>query len=246
MRYLIISDLHANLEALDAVLAAARASNWERVLVLGDLVGSGAAPNAVVDCVRGLTPFAIIRGNHDKAASGLDDASEFNPAARASAMWTLQTLTPENRAYLRELPAGPLLVDGRIEICHGSPFDEDEYMFAGSDAALGLEETSTALCFFGHTHIAVVFSAERSGVATMVPDDDEWVVEAGGGRRLLVNPGSVGQPRDGDPRAAYAVYDDERREILFRRVPYPIEQAQEKILAAGLPRALAARLAVGR
>jgi predicted phosphodiesterase len=246
MRYLIISDIHANLEALETVLDAAGASRWDRVLVLGDLVGYGADPNAVIDRVRGLNPTAVIRGNHDRAASGLDDASDFNAAARAAALWTFETLTPENRTYLRELAPGPLVVDGHIEICHGSPWDEDEYMFAGDDAAMGLEETQTALCFFGHTHIAVVFSAERSGVAAMVPDGDDSVIEVGGGRRLLVNPGSVGQPRDGDPRAAFAIYDEEEREVVLRRVSYPIERAQEKILAAGLPRALAARLAVGR
>ena len=246
MRYLIISDIHANLEAFDSVLAAARASEWERVLVLGDLVGYGADPNAVIDRVRDLNPTAVIRGNHDKAASGIDDASDFNPAARAAALWTFEALTPENRAYLRDLPAGPAIIDDHIEICHGSPLDEDEYMFAGDDAAIGLEATRTALCFFGHTHIAVVFSAERTGVAAMVPDDDDAIVEVEGGRRLLINPGSVGQPRDGDPRAAFAIYDDREREVGLRRVPYPIERAQEKILAAGLPRALASRLAVGR
>lgn len=246
MRYLIISDIHANLEALEAVLSAARDSDWRRVLVLGDLVGYGADPNAVVDRIRDLNPAAIIRGNHDKVASGLDDASDFNPVARAAALWTVETLTPANRAYLGGLAAGPLIVDDHIEICHGSPFDEDEYMFAGDDAAVGLDATQTALCFFGHTHIAVVFSAERSGVAALVPDGDAWIATVGGGRRVLVNPGSVGQPRDGDPRAAFAIYDDEEREVVLRRVPYPIETTQEKILAAGLPRALATRLAVGR
>jgi predicted phosphodiesterase len=246
MRYLIISDIHANIEALDAVLAAAPATEWEQVLVLGDLVGYGADPNAVIERVRALHPTAVIRGNHDKAASGLDDASDFNPAARAAALWTLETLTPDHRTYLRDLAAGPLIVNGHIEICHGSPFDEDEYMFAGNDAALGLDAARTALCFFGHTHIAVVFSAERAGVAAMVPDGDDWTVQVEGGRRLLINPGSVGQPRDGDARAAFAIYDEEDREVVMRRVPYPVERAQEKILAAGLPRALAARLAVGR
>lgn len=246
MRYLIISDIHSNLEALEAVLTAAHAAGWERLLVLGDLVGYGADPNAVVDRVRDLAPTAVIRGNHDKAASGLDDAADFNPGARAAARWTFERLTPGNREYLRALAAGPMIVDEHIEICHGSPFDEDEYLFVGDDAAAGLEAARAALCFFGHTHIAVVFSAEPSGVAARVPDEDEWVAEVDDVRRLLVNPGSVGQPRDGDPRAAFAIYDAVRREIVLRRVPYPIERAQEKILAAGLPRALAARLAVGR
>ena len=123
MRYLIIADVHANIEALTAVLDAER--NWEHLLVLGDLVGYCASPNEVVDCIRGLAPVAVIRGNHDKAACGIEDGSNFNQVARLAAVWTHETLTPGNRQYLRELPAGPEAIDDHLEICHGSPFDED-------------------------------------------------------------------------------------------------------------------------
>ena len=246
MRYLVLSDLHANLEALDAVVQDAPARDCERVLVLGDLVGYGADPNAVIERVQALSPAAVIRGNHDKAACGVDDASSFNPAARLAARWTFEQLTPEHRAYLQELPAGPILINGRVEICHGSPFDEDFYIFDGPDAWRALESTRSSLCFFGHTHIAAVFLRSGSLFEVLLPDSAETEVVVANGRRLLINPGSVGQPRDGDTRAAYAVYDDERGVVTLCRVSYPIEKAQEKIIAAGLPRGLASRLAVGR
>ena len=245
MRYLVLSDIHANLEALEAAVAAT-GGGYDRVLVLGDLVGYGADPNAVVERIRALSPAVIIRGNHDKAACGIDDAASFNPAARHAAQWTYETLTPENRAYLQELPAGPVLVGDEIEICHGAPFDEDAYIFDGPDAWRALELTRANLCFFGHTHLAVAFLRSGQLFEAIVPENGETRVQARNGRRLLVNPGSVGQPRDGDPRAAFAIYDDTAGVIVMRRVEYPVSVAQEKIIAAGLPRALANRLAVGR
>ncbi len=245
MRYLVLSDLHANLEALEAVLRAAQGA-WDRAVVLGDLVGYGADPNAVIERIVSLSPVAIIRGNHDKAASGVDDASSFNPAARAAALWTYETLTPEHRAYLQALPMGPVVVDDALEICHGSPFDEDFYIFDGSDAWRALESTRSSLCFFGHTHVAIAFMRSGNLFEAVVPDDGETPILAQNGRRLIVNPGSVGQPRDGDPRAAFALYDTATGVVTLRRVDYPVAAAQEKIVAAGLPRALASRLGVGR
>ena len=135
MRYLVLSDIHSNLEALEAVLRASAAQHYDAVLVLGDLVGYGADPNAVVDRVRGLNPAAIVRGNHDKVAAGLDDAEDFNPMAKSAAHWTRESLTPQTLEYLRDLPTGPLIVDDMIEICHGSPLDEDLYVVADIDAA---------------------------------------------------------------------------------------------------------------
>jgi predicted phosphodiesterase len=251
MRYLVLSDIHANLEALEAVLSNSSREGYDRVLVLGDLVGYGADPNAVIERVRGLSAAIVIRGNHDKVACGMDDAASFNPAARQAAIWTYESLTREHRDYLLELPSGPLLVDagdgdGSIEICHGAPFDEDAYIFDGPDAWRAFELTRASLCFFGHTHIAVVFLRSGQLFEAIVPENGETRVQAQNGRRLLVNPGSIGQPRDGDPRAAYAMYDSDSGVLLMRRVEYPVAQAQEKIIAAGLPRALANRLAVGR
>jgi len=246
MRYLILSDIHANMDAFDAVLTHA-ADAWDRVLVLGDLVGYGAEPNAVVDRVRTLAPDAVIRGNHDKAASGLDDGSGFNHVARMAALWTGLQLTPENHAYVRALPMGPVQVDALTEICHGTPFDEDHYVFDGNDAMLALQSAQRPLCLFGHTHLPALFKIvdERFEGAPLYPDRDH-TIPLQRGVRYLINVGSIGQPRDGDPRAAYGILDDEARELRAFRVPYPVERAQQKILAAGLPASLANRLALGR
>jgi predicted phosphodiesterase len=246
MRYLILSDIHANLDAFETVLEHAE-GRWDRVLVLGDLVGYGAEPNAVVDRVKALGPDSVIRGNHDKAACGLDDGSQFNHVARVAAMWTGRQLTPENAQYLRGLPMGPAQIDALTEICHGAPFDEDYYIFDAGDAQLGLQAASRPLCLFGHTHLPAIFKRVEDMFEGFPPDGDrETVVPLQRGAHYLVNVGSIGQPRDGDPRAAYGVLDDEAREVRLFRVPYAVEKAQEKIIKAGLPASLANRLALGR
>ena len=245
-RSLILSDLHANLDALEAVLAHA-SGRWDRVLVLGDLVGYGAEPNAVIDRIRTLEPEAVIRGNHDKAACGLDDGSQFNVVARIAALWTGGQLTADNLAYLRALPEGPIEIDALVEICHGTPFDEDHYIFDAADAHRALQSMTRPLCLFGHTHLPVIFRAVDHAFDGEAPDPNaDTVVRLQRGARYLVNPGSVGQPRDGDPRAGYAVLDDDARELRLIRVPYPIEAAQRRIIEAGLPASLANRLALGR
>ena len=246
MRYLILSDIHANIDAFETVLEHA-AGRWDRVLVLGDLVGYGAEPNAVVDRVRELNPDAVIRGNHDKAACGIDDGSQFNHIARMAAMWTGRQMTPDNMDYLRALPMGPIQIDALTEICHGTPFDEDHYVFDGSDAALALQAAQRPLCLFGHTHLPAIFKVVEDIFEGDAPDPDrETVVPLQRGARYLINVGSIGQPRDGDPRAAYGVLDDEARELRMFRVQYAVDAAQQKIMAAGLPASLANRLALGR
>ena len=248
MRYLVLSDIHSNLEALEAVLRASAAQRYDAVLVLGDLVGYGADPNAVVDLVRDLNPAAIVRGNHDKVAAGLDDAEDFNAMAKSAAHWTRESLTPQALQYLRDLPAGPRIVDDMIEICHGSPLDEDLYVVADIDAARSIAVARTAICLFGHTHVAVSARMDNHrrleieapqghpDFPTTINDDSKY----------MINPGSVGQPRDGDSRAAYAIADLERNVVTLYRVAYPIEAAQKKILDAGLPPMLAYRLGMGR
>jgi len=246
VRYLVISDIHANLDALDAVLAHAD-RKWDRVLVLGDLVGYGAEPEAVVNRVRGLNPDAVIRGNHDKAACGLDDGSQFNTVARIAAMWTGEQLSPDSLAYLRELPMGPIEIDALTEICHGTPFDEDHYIFDGNDAVMAFEAADRPLCLYGHTHLPAIFRKIDDHYEGAPPDPDrEVVVPLQRGARYLVNVGSVGQPRDGDPRAGYGLLDADARELRLYRIPYAFEEAQRKIMAAGLPASLANRLALGR
>jgi diadenosine tetraphosphatase ApaH/serine/threonine PP2A family protein phosphatase len=249
MRYLILSDIHANIDAFETVLDHA-SGRWDRVLVLGDLVGYGAAPNAVVDRVKALSPEAVIRGNHDKAACGIDDGSQFNYVARTAAVWTGAQLTPENLEYLRRLPMGPAQIDALTEICHGTPFDEDHYIFDGNDAMMALRSAERPLCLYGHTHLPAVFkvvNGDASSFEGNAPDPDrETVVPLQRGSQYLINLGSIGQPRDGDPRAGYGVLDDEAREVRLFRVPYAVERAQQKIIAAGLPASLANRLALGR
>jgi predicted phosphodiesterase len=248
MRYLVLSDIHSNLEALEAVLHASAAQRCDAVLVLGDLVGYGADPNAVVDCVRGLNPAAIVRGNHDKVAAGLDDAEDFNPMAKSAAHWTRESLTQETFEYLRDLPVGPSVVDDMVEICHGSPLDEDLYVVADIDAARSISVARKPICLFGHTHVAL--SARMDNQRRLEIDapqgHPEFATAIEADSKYLINPGSVGQPRDGDARAAYAIADLERNVVTLYRVAYPIEAAQKKILDAGLPPMLAYRLGMGR
>lgn len=247
MRYLVISDIHGNLEALETVLTVL-GGRYEKILVLGDLVGYGADPNAVVDRVKGLTPLLVIRGNHDKVASGLDDGESFNAVARSAVLWTYETLTPANREYLVALPSGPQIVDHFTEICHGTPFDEDAYLFDELDAMRAFEVARRPVCLFGHTHVAVGFRyAEGSLEIVAGPGDTAGqVLEFTDGAKYLINAGSVGQPRDGDPRAGAAIVDTASRSIELFRIPYPIEEAQRKIRLAGLPEVLAKRLSLGR
>jgi diadenosine tetraphosphatase ApaH/serine/threonine PP2A family protein phosphatase len=246
MHYLILTDIHANLQALDAVLAAAPREDFDRLLILGDIVGYGADPNGVIERVRGLRADAIIRGNHDKVASGVESAESFNHAARFAAMWTLNQLSAEHREWLESLPRGPVVVDD-VELCHGSPDDEDEYIFEPVDAIEALRGTQRRVCFFGHTHVALVYWMSIDAFDMLMPEGDAVTeLTIRDDRRYLINPGSVGQPRDGDPRASYATFDSETGLVRLHRVDYDVEAAQARITAAGLPDGLARRLALGK
>jgi predicted phosphodiesterase len=245
VRYLILSDLHANWEALEAVLEHAR-SDYDRILCCGDVVGYGADPDAVTEWTRA-NVAAIVRGNHDKACAGLDDLEWFNPVARQSAVWTHQIMKPANVDYLRDLAQGPARVNG-FDILHGSPIDEDEYLISAVDAAQAAPFLEAPVSFFGHTHVQGGFLCHRNGVkriSSMGPDSDRETIELEPDVNYLINPGSVGQPRDGDPRGAYALYDPDARLVEFRRAAYNVASAQKKILAAGLPDLLALRLEAG-
>jgi diadenosine tetraphosphatase ApaH/serine/threonine PP2A family protein phosphatase len=248
VRYLVISDIHGNLEALDAVIGAMTPLGYDGVLVLGDLVGYGADPNAVVDRIRSLNPLKVIRGNHDKVAAGLDDGESFNLVARSAVQWTIDALTPASLEYLRTLPAGPVMVDEQVQICHGSPFDEDAYVFDELDALRAFEAAERPVCLFGHTHVALAFrrTDDRLDLPAGPGDTDQVTIPIENGARYLVNIGSVGQPRDNDPRAAVGIVDTGAGRVELYRVRYPIEEAQRKIRAAGLPEILARRLALGR
>lgn len=247
MRFLILSDIHANFTALEATLSAAE-GRWERAVCLGDVVGYGPDPNEVIDRVRCLSAV-IIRGNHDKAACGLIDAEDFNPVARAAATWTRQQLRAENLTYLQQLPQGPIEVDG-LAFVHGAFHDEDEYVFAPAQALDGLLESPSAVTFFGHTHFQGGFSFRDNKLEVIQlrpePGAKFAALRVEPNTRYLLNPGSIGQPRDGDPRAAFAIADLNHRVVEFWRVPYDIEAVQRRMERAGLPEPLILRLAFGR
>jgi len=245
-RYLILSDIHGNYEALEAVLEDAR-GRYDRILCLGDLVGYGADPNQVASWARS-NVASVIRGNHDRACTGTDLLENFNPAARASAFWTRGALTPDNRAYLERLARGPLRIasepasDAGFDLVHGSPLDEDEYLVGVDDVRFLSDYLDTKLTFFGHTHLQGGFLLAGRSVKRLIPDR---VLQLEPDYYYLINPGSVGQPRDGDPRAAYALYSPEERAVEYGRVPYDIGKAAAKILQADLPESLATRLFEG-
>lgn len=245
MRYLVVSDLHSNWEALEAVLESAR-GQYDQIACCGDLAGYGPDPNPVIDWARKHLDL-VVRGNHDRACSGLENLEWFNPVARAATIWTMARLSQDNFNYLRQLTPGPLKVDG-FQLVHGSPLDEDEYVITGTDARNVFEYLDMNVSFFGHTHLQCGYAYANGTFQIMagnVGQGEVW-------HRLdpdgiyLINTGSVGQPRDGDPRTAYALFDSETLELVQRRVRYDYETTQRKIGAAGLPDILASRLAIGR
>jgi diadenosine tetraphosphatase ApaH/serine/threonine PP2A family protein phosphatase len=232
---------------LHAVLESA-AGQYDRIVCLGDVVGYAADPNAVTEWVRA-SASAVVRGNHDRACAGLEDLEWFNPVARAAAEWTHAELTSDNLAYIAALPQGPRAVD-TFQIMHGSLLDEDAYLILPADAGLVFPYLESPVAFFGHTHVQGGFEWVRDRVLTIGPPDPEsqkdMLLEFDPDAAYLINPGSVGQPRDTDPRAAYVLYTPEDRFLTYHRVPYDIDAAQSKIRRAGLPDLLAERLAVGR
>jgi len=247
VRYLILSDVHGNWDALSAVLRRVRRKRFDAFLVLGDLVGYGAAPNQVVEAVRGLPgPVRLVRGNHDKVVAGLETGENFNATAHAAALWTASHLTAANRRFVRELPAGPMPIDERVAICHGSPLDEDQYLFSALDALeIFTHFHGPQIVFFGHTHLPSRLERGPTGLQVALLSGESGVVRIEPGRRYLLNPGAVGQPRDRDPRAAFMIYDGDAGIVRWYRIPYPVERAQERIRKAGLPKSLADRLALG-
>lgn len=245
MKYLVVSDVHGNAEAFDAVLEATAADRTEAVLMLGDMVGYGASPNEVMRRLDSIDkPVYRVRGNHDRAAVDEAVAGDFNTEARAAAEWTAERLEPSIAEEVRALPAGPIEVAPDLVICHGSPADEDEYLLELRAAAVAFEAVQARVVFFGHTHLPSVFESAEDRLDGWVAGGD-GEIELEDGVRYLVNPGSVGQPRDGDPRAGCAIFDSEKGSVRWIRVRYDVEAAQQKIVQAGLPQWLADRLAVG-
>jgi predicted phosphodiesterase len=247
MRRLVLSDIHANVTALEAALAACQ-GRWDVAVCLGDLVGYGPDPNEVVDQIRPMVT-AVIRGNHEKAVAGLSDLDDFNPIARTAVEWSRRQLRPENLHYLAELPAGPLHLDG-LTLVHGAFRDEDEYVFVPEQALDGLLIAPHPLTFFGHTHMQGGFAYREARLENIflkpAREGTAFVsLRLERGARYLLNPGSIGQPRDGDRRAAFAIVDSKQSLVEFWRVPYDIALVRDRLRQAGLPELLATRLLSG-
>jgi diadenosine tetraphosphatase ApaH/serine/threonine PP2A family protein phosphatase len=246
VRYLILADMHGNWHALSAVLDHAAERGFDAALILGDLVGYGASPNEVVATLRDLpVPKSFVRGNHDKVAAGITDGRGFNPTALSAAQWTQDELSAENLEFVRELPQGPMTIEEGVMICHGTPFDEDEYLLSADHAEEIFESLPAMRTFFGHTHLPSLFRRGENGIEASLLDDDEVTLHVEPGADYLLNPGSVGQPRDRDPRASYMLLDTDTSLLTHFRVTYPILETQQKIRQAGLPDALADRLVLG-
>jgi diadenosine tetraphosphatase ApaH/serine/threonine PP2A family protein phosphatase len=243
MRYLLLSDIHSNLEAFQAVLEDA--GSVDEIWCLGDVVGYGPDPNACVELLRS-RPHCCIAGNHDWATLGKLDLRDFNPDARDANLWNRKQLTPDNLAYLEALPE--TLVEGRFTLAHGSPRHPIwEYVIYCSTAQTNAQFFETPFCLVGHTHTPVIFRLDNAG-----DEDGCEPISPALGRpmslgpeRLIINPGSVGQPRDGDPRASYAILDQDRLTVEHHRVEYPVEKTQAHMMELNLPIRLALRLGYG-
>jgi len=245
MRYLVFTDIHGNLEALLAVLKFVMKKRIDHYLFLGDLVGYGASPNEVVQKLAALKPLSLVRGNHDKAVCNLDSVQTFNPIAASAIYWTKSRITKKNFDYLYKIKKSPEVVHETITICHGAPFDEDYYIFGEFDAAEAFSYFQTPVCFFGHTHFPFVYAEKDQIVEGTFLEGRSNEVKLEKGVHYLINPGSVGQPRDRNPMAAFAIYDSDARTVKFYRVEYDIAEAQRKIHEQNLPSALAERLTLG-
>jgi diadenosine tetraphosphatase ApaH/serine/threonine PP2A family protein phosphatase len=242
MSMVILSDIHSNLESFQAVLKDFSRERVDQLLCLGDIVGYAADPDRCIEMLRGLTSD-VVAGNHDWAAVGLTDIDYFNPVARAAIEWTAGIITPDHAAFLKSLPLtgslpGMLLV-------HATPFQPEvwDYLFSLEDASQSFRHFDQQICFTGHSHYPIAFAQDKEGNISVIRDSTFTLLDS---YRYLINVGSVGQPRDGDPRAAYVIYKPEEASFTLRRVSYDITRTQRKIVAAGLPTLLAARLAAGR
>ncbi len=240
---LILSDIHANLHALRVVLRYAKRRAVSRFVILGDLVGYGAQPNQVLDRVLELKPRILVRGNHDRACAWIDEDANFSLPARMAATWTRERLTREHLRFLQEIPEGPAWVGDDYEVAHGSPLDEDAYLLHPREALRAFEGFSSQLCFFGHTHLPGGFELDeaRGSLAWVPLVPGEWFLLREG-CRYLINPGSVGQPRDRDNRLSFVSYDPRRKRLRLHRMEYDFAGAAKCIRAAGLHPNLAERL----
>jgi predicted phosphodiesterase len=242
VQFLILSDIHANWHALAAVLKDAKDS-YREIVCCGDLVGYNPHPDRVTRWVRE-NCATVIRGNHDKVVAGIEDLEWFNDVAQAAAVWTIAHMEDAQREYLHGLARGPAKRED-FQMWHGSLADEDEYVTSASEAGPHFKRFDLPLAFFGHSHLQGGFFAKGGRVGSLPPvgaHETERTIELAPDLLYMVNPGSVGQPRDGDPRAAYAIYDSDRKLVTLRRAEYPVVKTVLEIQQAGLPEVLGIRL----
>ena len=240
MRYAVIADIHANLEALEVVLADSKEQKCTHYCCVGDVVGYNANPKECLDIVRSMG-MPVVKGNHDEYCSSEEDLEGFNPHAAEAVNWTRKQLSPEDRQWLRDLKYVRLVAS--FSMVHATLDGPQRwgYVFDKLAAAASFTYQNTAICFFGHTHVPVAFvrdSVVRGGTYSKFKTEP--------GKKYFVNVGAVGQPRDGNPKAGYVVYDLNEGTIELRRLDYDIAKAQKKIMEAGLPQRLADRLALGK
>jgi diadenosine tetraphosphatase ApaH/serine/threonine PP2A family protein phosphatase len=243
MRFAIVADIHSNLAALTAVLDDVELRGGvDEVWSLGDVVGYGPDPHQCLELLRRYNHVGVA-GNHDWAAIGKVDTSDFNPDAAAACHWTAHQLSPEDIGYLESLPL--VVQRDDFTLVHGSPRDPIwEYLLAIGSARQNFAYFQSQFCLAGHSHVPLVFELEETGECIFIEFPAEGVL-ALAEKRLIINPGGVGQPRDGDPRASYAIFDNEAMSITHYRIPYDISATQTRMVANGLPRRLTERLSYG-
>lgn len=243
MRYALISDIHGNLEAFEAVLSAVSKERINKYLCIGDVVGYGADPREAIRLIQFLKPEALVAGNHDWGAAGRMDLEYFNDDAKTAILWTRGVLSRSELDYLASFEL--VYERGSFTLVHGSLEAPEEfpYIFDSGDAYVTSQISNTRLCFVGHSHVPAIFCSKGSKKMELTRSGR---VKVASGKRYVINIGSIGQPRDGDPRASYAIYDTDENTVEIRRVAYYIDRAREKILQAGLPSFLANRLLEGR
>lgn len=244
MRYAIVADIHANLAAFTAVLEdIGRRGGVEELWCLGDVIGYGPDPHQCIELLR-QRHHICVAGNHEWAAIGKIDTAYFNPAAAAAGHWTAQQLSPEDALFLESLPL--TLEKGDFTLAHGSPREPvREYLRSTATALENFAHFQSPFCLVGHSHVPLVFEYDKTGTCSLSEFPDNAVLTLAE-NRLIINPGGIGQPRDGDPRASYAIYDGETRSVTHYRVPYDIEATQSRMMEHGLPPSLVTRLSYGR
>ncbi|MBW2221573.1 MAG: metallophosphoesterase family protein [Deltaproteobacteria bacterium] len=242
MKYAIISDVHSNLEAFQAVLEDLSKEKVDQVFFLGDIVGYCADPNPCIEILQGLTTI-VIAGNHDWATVGLTKTSYFNPLAKVAIEWTARKITQSHKEFLKTLPL--IQTRNTITLVHAAPNQPEkwDYIFSLQEASLSFNYYDHQICFIGHSHRPIAFVEDEERRISILINTSFTLRDS---HRYIINVGSVGQSRDGNPRAAYGIYNTDDVRFTLRRIPYNIERTQKKIMDAGLPPFLASRLASGR